>query len=519
MKKKDLKGILILIVFISCSSPDEQPDTGMQFHTRSAMQIPAFFVESTDVGNPEQTGSTRYNPAGQTYTLTGGGSNMWNDRDAFQFAWKKISGNFLIRAHAEFTGEGGDPHRKMGVIIRSGLETDAAYVDVAVHGDGLTAMQYRSEKGSMTAEVTSTVTSPDVIQLERKDGKFIMSAAVFGDAFSTEALDGIDLGDEVYVGLFMCSHNRDVTETAVFSNVRVVVPAPDTLVQYRDYIGSNLEIMDVATGEREILYQSDGSVQAPNWTPDGEALIYNQDGLLYRFDLKTGLPEVINTGFATRNNNDHVLSPEGNYIGISHHSADHGGQSIVYTVPVEGGTPRQVTDLGPSYLHGWSPDGKFLTYTGGRNGQYDIYVIPVEGGDEIRLTDFRTLDDGSEYSPDGTYIYFNSARSGSMEIWRMRPDGSDQEQLTDDTLNNWFPHISPDGQTMVFLSFPADVDPGDHPFYKHVTLRMMPADGGRPAIIAYLYGGQGTINVPSWSPDSKRIAFVSNTKFQDPVRD
>jgi Tol biopolymer transport system component len=267
----------------------------------------------------------------------------------------------------------------------------------------------------------------------------------------------------------------------------------------------------VESGRRRIVHRSSEPLQAPNWTPDDEALIYNSNGLLYRFDLDTEAIDVIDTGFADQNNNDHVLSFDGTQIGISHHPEEHDGQSIIYTLPIEGGTPTQVTPTGPSYLHGWSPDGNWLTYTGRRDGAYDIYKIPVTGGDEVRLTDAEGLDDGSEYSPDGEHIYFNSVRSGSMEIWRMRPDGSEQEQLTDDRLNNWFPHIAPDGETIVFLSYLPAVPPGDHPYYKQVYLRRMPVDGGAPEVIAYLYGGQGTINVPSWSPDSEHVAFVSNT--------
>jgi Tol biopolymer transport system component len=183
----------------------------------------------------------------------------------------------------------------------------------------------------------------------------------------------------------------------------------------------------------------------------------------------------------------------------------------VYTVPIKGGTPKQITPLGPSYLHGWSPDGKHLVYVGQRNNEFDIYRIPATGGTEVRLTTTPGLDDGPEYSPDGKWIYFNSVRSGTMQLWRMRPDGSAPEQLTNDAYNNWFPHISPDGKWIVFLSFGNDVKPDDHPFYKHVYLRLMPASGGKPRVLAYLYGGQGTINTPSWSPDSKRLAFVSNT--------
>ena len=472
------------------------------------------FEGHTDVGTVSRPGTIAYDAERQQYTISGSGANMWNDRDDFHFVWKRMRGDFILTARARFEGAGVDPHRKLGWILRTSLDPNSPHISVAVHGDGLVSMQFRRTAGGPTEEVRSQVSSADVIQIERRGAAYIMSVARFGDAFVAEQIGNVVLGDDVYAGLFVCAHNDTVTERATFQDVRITTPARPDFVPYRDYIGSNLEILDVASGARRIVYSSPESLQAPNWTADGKALIYNSDGLLYRFDLATGLPTQLNTGFATANNNDHVLSFDGQMLAISHHSAEDQNASIIYTLPATGGTPRRVTARGPSYLHGWSPDGKFLVYAGGRNDEYDIYRIPVEGGEEVRLTRFVGLDDGPEYSPDGRYIYFNSVRSGTMQIWRMGADGSNPEQVTSDEYNNWFPHISPDGKSIVFLSFMKDVDPSDHPWYKHVYIRSMPVTGGGPRVLAYVYGGQGTINVPSWSPDSRHVAFVSNTTMR-----
>ena len=469
------------------------------------------FEGQTGVGNPSRPGSVSYNSQTPVYTIVGAGTNIWADRDEFHYVWKKLKGNFILRTRANFIGKGVEEHRKWGWMVRSSLDPDATHVNGVVHGDGLTSLQYRSTKGGQTEEIKSSITGADVIQLERKGNRYILSAARYGDVFTNSELDSLSLGDEVYVGLFVCSHNKDVSEKASFSNVRIVIPVPDDFVAYRNYIGSNLEVMDIKTGNSNIIYYSPNSLQAPNWTKDGRSLIYNSKGLMYRFDLSKKMPVEIPTDFVNNNNNDHVLSFDGKTLGLSHNNKEDNNQSFVYTVPLSGGKPKRVTDKSPSYLHGWSPDGKFLVYTGSRNGEFDLYKIPVTGGEEIRLTEAKGLDDGSEYSPDGKYIWFNSNRTGTMQIWRMKPDGSNQEQMTNGELNDWFPHISPDGKWAVFLSFTKEIPSGDHPFYKRVYLRMIPATGGKPTVIAYLYGGQATINTPSWSPDSKKIAFVSNS--------
>jgi Tol biopolymer transport system component len=308
-----------------------------------------------------------------------------------------------------------------------------------------------------------------------------------------------------------------VVERATFRDVRIVRPVKDGFTPYRDYIGSVLELLDVHTGKLEVIHSSKQPFEAPNWTTDGKALIYNVSGRaegwgrLVRFDLATRTPAFVDTGERIKNNNDHVLSFDGTMLGISDQSAP-GGQSTIYTLSATGGTPKRITPLTPSYLHGWSPDAKWLIYAGVRSNKFDIYKIPSDGSAaEIRLTDARGVNDGPEYTPDGQWIYFNSSRTGRMQIWRMRPDGSAQEQITNDDFNNWFPHISPDGKWIVIISFPPEINPDSHPYYQRCLLRMFPIEGGQPKVIAYLYGGQGSINVPSWSPDSKRIAFVSNT--------
>jgi len=470
-----------------------------------------------DVGAPQIAGASAYNPLSQDYALSAAGVNMWAQKDEFHFVWKRMKGDFILQARVQFQGQGVDPHRKAGLIIRNTLDPDSPYADVALHGDGLMSLQYRRTKGALTEQVESAVKGPDVIQIERKGSAYTMSVARHGEPFTTTTLPELALADDVYVGLFLCSHNIGVIERAVFSGVRIVRPMRDGFQPYRDYIGSVLEVLDVESGRRQILHTSAQPFEAPNWTRDGAALVYNSSGgtdsrgRLWRYDLATRQATQIDTATNIRNNNDHVLSFDGATLAISDQSAD-GGRSLIYTVPLAGGVPKRITPVGPSYLHGWSPDGKWLVYTGGRNDEYDIYKIASDGsGQEIKLTDFKGLDDGPEFSPDGKYVYFNSVRSGLMQIWRMKPDGTEPEQVTNDDLNNWFPHLSPDGQWIAFISFPRDVAPSDHPYYKRVSLRLMPAAGGPARVLAYVYGGQGTINVPSWSPDGRMLAFVSNT--------
>ena len=473
----------------------------------------ALFDGHGDLGPVARPGSVAEDSREGALVISGGGANMWFASDEGHFLWKRMKGDFIVSARTAFIGEGVEAHRKIGWMARSTMDADSAHASAVVHGDGLTSLQFRREAGKDTEEAKLATAGADQVQLERRGRTFVMSASRFGEPYERVSVEALNLGEEVLVGLFVCSHNADVFEKALFSNVRITVPAPPDLVPYRDYLGGAIELLDVDTGRRTTVFRSDRPVQAPNWTKDGRFLLYNVDGRIDRLELATGNVSTLDTGFATANNNDHVLSFDGKRLGLSHHSPEDQEESVIYVLPAEGGAPERVTAKAPSYLHGWSPDGRFMVYTGGRDGSYDIYRIPVVGGEEVRLTDAPALDDGPEYSPDGRFIYFNSARTGGMRIWRMASNGSGQEPVTSGEFRDWFPHVSPDGERIVFLSFLRDVAADDHPFYQQVYIRMMPTDGSSaPRVIAYVYGGQGTINVPSWAPDGKRIAFVSNSR-------
>ena len=466
-----------------------------------------------DVGNPKLKGSFQFHETLQKYTLNGAGYNLWFERDEFYFVSQKVEGDFIFTSNLKFIGEGVDPHRKIGLMIRNSDAEDAVYMDGAIHGDGLTSLQYREKKGAETLEKSLEEKDiPDLVQLKRKGDEYIFRVSKNGKPLVEVAKVKLKMSSSVLAGMFVGSHHVDVLETAEFWNVRIEKPAADGVNGYENPSPSRLEILDIESGYREIVYETATHIEAPNWSRKGKFLIYNSEGKLYNFNLKKKEPKVIDTEFAISNNNDHGISFDGKTLAISHHTEENGARnSIIYTLPVKGGSPKRVTDKGPSYWHGWSPDDKWLTYCAERNGNYDVYKIPVSGGDEIRLTTAEGLDDGPEYSPDGKFIYFNSTRSGMMQIWRMKPDGSNPEQITDDNFQNWFAHPSPDGKKLIMISYHPDVPANSHPHNKHVMLRLMDIKSNTIKIVSFLYGGQGTINVPSWSPDSKKVAFVSYT--------
>jgi TolB protein len=464
------------------------------------------FEAHGDVGIVLHAGSTDFDASTKTYTINGSGNNMWGTEDDYQFAWKKMSGDVTLTANISFMGLGGVPHRKGVLMIRQSLDADSVYVDAALHGNGLTALQFRDEKGAVTHDIESNIFSTQRMRLEKRGDFFYLSLSAGSEELHPAGASiRVPIKGPFYVGIGVCAHDKNVVETAVFSNVELTEappPAPDAPTT----LYSTLETIAINSTDRHVLYVAAEKFEAPNWTRDGNGLIFNRDGRIVHMALAGGPIQIIDTGFAVRCNNDHGLSPDGALLAISDQSReDH--RSLIYIVPSGGGTPRRITQKAPSYWHGWSPDGQTLAFVGERNGEFDIYSILAGGGEEERLTTAPGLDDGPEYSPDGQYIYFNSERTGLMQIWRMRPDGSEQEQVTSDDSNDWFPHISPDGKLLVFLSFEKNVK--GHPPNQNVTLRLMSLRDKKVTVLARLFGGQGTINVPSWSPDSTQVAFVS----------
>jgi len=457
------------------------------------------YEAQSEVGVPRLSGSVEFDEKTNSYRVSGAGENMWGAKDAFHFLWRKSSGDQFLQARISWPHAGGHEHRKAGLLLRNSLAPDAAYVDLVQHGDGLVSMQFRRHTGGLTEEIRAPQGLKGTLRLERHGAVF--SSHLLDDSGVLHPIGSFsfELDDTLLVGLAVCSHDDRRRETALFEEVSLQSPERDD----QRLVESTLEIVNIFSGQRRVVHRVNRLLEAPNWF--GDHLVVNSQGKLNQIPVSGGDWQVLDTGFADRCNNDHGFSADGKWLAISHSPKDH---SLIYVLPSHGGIPRLVTTKGPSYWHGWSPDGGTLTYCAQREGEYDVYTIPFSGGQEQRLTTAPGLDDGPEYSPDGQYIYFNSVRKGVMKIWRMKPDGSQQEQVTNnEEYADWFAHPSPDGKWLVFLSYDKGVQ--GHPPNQNVCLRLMPTAGGEPMVIAQFFGGQGSLNVPSWSADSRELAFVS----------
>jgi len=474
-------------------------------YTASAQSAEAslgIFEGHSDVGTVLHPGSAAYDASGHTYLIAGSGDNMWANADAFQFVWKKVSGDVTLTADIGILGTGGEAHRKAVLMIRQSLDADSAYADAAVHGVGLTSIQARTAKGGISSEVQSAVSAPQRLRIAKRGDYFYIWVAPKGEdlRFSGGSMH-IRMTESFYVGLGVCAHNKDNIEKAEFSNVDLVVSAPDPAA--KTTLFSTLETFPVP-GDRRVTYAAAGRIEAPTWKRDGAALLFSRNGRIEQVAMAGGTPQPLATGTVSHAGRNHGISPDGKLLAVTDEPRT--GRAAIYVVPLAGGPARQVTRQSPSYFHGWSPDGKTLVFTGVRKGKSDIYTIPAEGGAETRLTT-AARNDNPEFSPDGKYIYFNSDRAGAMQVWRMRPDGTEPEQVTNDDFSNWSPHLSPDGRRLSVLS--CDKTATAIPTDQDVTLRVLLLAGMRVQTAVRLLGGAGSIDAPAWSPDSRRLAFVS----------
>jgi hypothetical protein len=469
----------------------------------SQKQSLGMFDGHSDIGDVLKRGSVTFDSVKMNYTIVGGGENMWYAKDAFHYVWKKASGDLSISSDISFPDTGGNAHRKACLIIRQNLDPDSPYADAVIHGDGLTSMQYREVKGGPTREIQSNTKGPRRIRIQKEGNYVFMSVALENEKLhSAGGSFKIKFEEPFLIGLGVCSHDNNVLEKAVFSNVEITSGSKNDSGE--TILESTLETIHIDSKDRKVIYTTSNFIEGAFWSGDGEHIFYSSKGQLYKLAKGGGNPELYNTGLKNLGSSN-GLSPNKKLLAVSNYIGEH--QSKIYLVPAEGGEPKILTQNASSWWHSWSPDGKTILFSGMRNNNLDIYSIPAQGGNETRLTTQPGIDDGPEFSPDGKYIYFNSDRSGLSQIWRMKPDGSSQEQITFDAYNNWFPHISPDGKWIVFLSYEKDVK--GHPANQDVMLRLIPAAGGEIQVIAKLFGGQGTFDVNSWAPDSKNLAFMS----------
>jgi TolB protein len=331
------------------------------------------FQNHADIGTVLHVGSAQYDAAHGTYTLTGSGENMWFTADAFQFAWKQVTGDIALTADIAFPDKGGNPHRKAVLMVRQSLDADSPYADLALHGEGLTSLQFRDTAGGITREVQSNLLAPSRLRLEKR-GDFIylfLSSATGEPLRPSGASIKIPFKGSFYIGIGVCSHDKNAIEKAVFSNVEITIPAAHAAPPV---LFSALETVTISSTDRRVVYVSPTHFEEPNWSRDGTYYLFNRDGHILRLPVSGGTPTTIDTGSVNRCNNDHGISPDGQWLAISD-SSQTDNQSSIYIVPIAGGTPRRVTQNSPSYWHGWSPDGKTLAYCAQRNGEFDVYTI------------------------------------------------------------------------------------------------------------------------------------------------
>jgi TolB protein len=469
-------------------------------------QTLGIFEDQSDVGAVDPPGSAQFDASTGVYSLTSSGANLWGTTDGFHFVWKKASGDIALAADIDFPVKTGahSEHRKAILIFRQTLDADSAYADAAVHGSGLTGLQFRQAKGDTTQSIELNIDTPSSVRLEKRGDTFTLFVSLHGEPLhQSGAAVKLHLDEPFYAGIGLSAHDAHAVETAAFSHLEFSQLGPPAPALY-----STLQAIEIDPASRRstVAFSMLGRAQAPNWSRDGSSLLFNQDGRIYTVSADgKGTPHAIDTGTASDCSGSHGFSPDGKWLAVSCAMPGMSGRHVAI-IPSGGGAPRLLT-VNVGYFHSWSPDGKTILFTRSGHGANNIYAIPVDGGGETALTNGTGISDDPDYSADGQYIYFNTDRWGGMQIARMKPDGSHVEQITFDNLHNWTPHPSPDGKSIVFISYPADVT--THAANKGIALRILSTSDNKIRVLTNLVGGDGSMNVANWSPDSKRLAFMS----------
>lgn len=476
------------------------------------------FTSQSDVGAVSAAGTASFDEKTGAYSISSAGGDLWAAEDDFHFVWKKASGDLAITAEIKVAQNDAAAHplRKAFLMVRESLDTDAKYVDAAVHGNGETAIQYRRAKGDSTQDIAFNIGAPQRIRLEKRGDTFTLFLSMHGEPLhQSGAAIKVPFTGEFYVGLGVCAHDAHKAQSATFSNVNVAALQPRATTAKKVWYSSLLTVnIDPNARGAWLARTARERMEAPNWTRDGKTLVYNANGRMFTVPATGGPASLLDIGDASDCTGSHGLSPDGKLLAITCVTPGH-PERRVYAIPsTGGGTPKMITQGANSYFHSWSPDGQTILFTRWKEGSINIYAVPATGGDEKQITTGKATSDDPDYSPDGQWIYFNSDRGGSMQIWRMKADGSDPEQITSDDRPNWTPHPSPDGKSVLILSYQNGVK--DHPANKDVTMRIVDVSTKKIRDIVEIVGGGGTDNVANWAPDGTHFAIVSYQELPDP---
>jgi TolB protein len=471
------------------------------------------FAAQSDVGFVTAAGNARYSAGSDTYTLTGAGANTWYHVDDFHYLWKKMSGDVALTAEIRFPPVAyhhqPDPHRKGILMFRQTLDSGGIYAAAALHGSGMTALQYRRERGANSEDIELNIDTPQIVRIEKRGDAFTLYLSMKGEPLHpVGASITLHLKTPFYVGLGVVSHDVDTVDKVEFRRVRLQALAPLTKgapqVRY-----STLRTIQTEDQYRRAVVIRTGTalMQSANWLPHNPNISVYEGGHMlaipYLEPAAGGEARIINTGSLVDCSGNYGLSPDGRWLAVSCEQA-HGAAHQVYVLPAGGtGTARQVTHGAQSFFHAWSPDSKTMAFTRGGASKADIFTVPAAGG-EVRQLTHDTINDGPDYSPDGKFIYFDSSRSGQLQIWRMRTDGGAAEQITADDCRNSSPHLSPDGKSLAYLA----QAPGAGDAIGAAAVKIVTLSDGLIRTLTQLQGNRDSFSMYGWG-DNHHVAFVS----------